>query len=175
MYMNKNIVIEVIIVLLVAINSDEGAPIGRNLGKRSMNNDSNAYDKEILTEPFRGNAFKDAGVIDTRLRMVKPVQESGYGVKSGKEVMSDTLKQRLLQKEILASFPSGKRPRQMDSIFKHGGTGMDDNSLFGKMRYRYRKRGREHMMAVPDAKASARAAFMQARRRMGPEFNPTGW
>ena len=162
--------IYVVILMLVTVGSYEGLPVGKRLGKRSL-----TIGNEGIVESFGGNPFTDVREMEPQFNLVETEDK---GVKLGKGTANKdiTPRQRLLLKELLASFSSGKRFWQKNNapdsnkLFQMG-----NRSFFGKLNYRYKKRGGESVMAVPESKASARAAFMQARRRMGPEFNPTGW
>ena len=163
------------ILMLITVGSYEGSPVGKRLGKRSLAGGSGEINEGIV-ESFGENPFTDTRAMEPQFSLVEPL---GNGVNLGEGTANKaiTLRQRLLLKELLASFSNGKRFWQKNNALDNNSKGPETNNrtFFGKLNYRYKKRGRENVMAVPDSKASARAAFMQARRRMGPEFNPTGW
>ena len=173
---SKNVTLTLTVIVLIAIGTYEGKPVGKRLGKRSLKGVSNEDNKGVVVDSFSGNPFKDPVVMDPRLSEVGSTGKNGFKTVSAAIHKALTPAQRLLLKDLLASFSNGKRSWPSDKNSDDlGGIHVDNNSFFGKIRYRYKKRGRERVMAFPDSKASARAAFMQARRRMGPEFNPTGW
>ena len=172
MDISKSVTLTLTVIVLIAIDTYEGKPVGKRLGKRSLKGVSNEDNKGVVVDSFSGNPFKDPEVMDPRLNE----GENGFKTVSDAIHKALTPTQRLLLRDLLASFSSGKRSWPSDKNSDDlGGIHLDNNSFFGKIRYRYKKRGGEKVMAFPDSKASVRAAFMQARRRMGPEFNPTGW
>ena len=167
--------IYVAILMLITVASYEGSPVGKRLGKRSLTSGGDEVNDGIV-ESFGENPFTDTRVMEPQFRLV---ETDDKGVRLGKGTANKPITQRqlFLLKELLASFSNGKRFWQKNNALNNGvkGPQTDNRSFFGKLNYRYKKRGRENVMAIPDSKTSARAAFMQARRRMGPEFNPTGW
>ena len=165
--------IYVAIFMLITVSSYEGSPVGKRLGKRSLTSGSGEVNQGIV-ESFGGNPFTDVRATEPQFNSVE-TDDKDVNLGKGTAIKSITPRQRLLHKELLASFSNGKRSWQRNNAFYNKGFQTDNRSFFGKLNYRYRKRGGENVMAAPDSKASARAAFMQARRRMGPEFNPTGW
>ena len=167
--------IYVVILMLVTVGSYEGLPVGKRLGKRSLTIGS-GEENEGIVESFGGNPFTDVREMEPQFNLVE-TEDKGVKLGKGTENKDITPRQRLLLKELLASFSSGKRFWQNNNALDSNNKRfqMGNRSFFGKLNYRYKKRGGESVMAVPESKASARAAFMQARRRMGPEFNPTGW
>ena len=170
-----DLTIYVAILMLITVGSHEGLPVGKRLGKRSLTIGS-GEENEGIVESFGENPFTDVRSMEPEFNLVE-TEDNGVKLGKGTTNKDITPRQRLLLKELLASFSSGKRFWQRnkapDSTNKRFQVG--NRSFFGRLNYRYKKRGGENLMAAPDSKASARAAFMEARRRMGPEFNPTGW
>ena len=176
--------IQVFAVVLISSLSCEGTPLGRRLGKRStaLDDADPISHHEILVGSLLGNPFKDPLKDTQEHGNVDPENDAENGIRTENRLKDATssgvsLRDKVLLRQLLDSLTRGQ---QLISAMRHDTPRTDWGRLLGdeakaRIRFRYRKRGMEHMMPMPESKASARAAFMQARRRMGPEFNPTGW
>ncbi len=155
-----------VLIGLSSLHQTLGIPVSKRLGKRSLSSEKgatiNSWPGHSVGElTLQMTAKKTRSEPETDV--ARPAAGKGETARKMREVIA---RQRILLTRLL---------EELDKTKAKTGKHTPKSLTEGLSKARYKKRGLEQVMSVPNSKSSARAAFLQARRRMGPEFNPTGW